>query len=140
MDPVNAIRRLGFRKWYDRQLIDSHMCLVTCLLCGITIAAMVEEVHFARLDGRGLTLIGVALAAMAIGWLAWRRYITVLGRAELYGERSTCEGCNAYGRFDVIRSGQDTHPGAVAQAVAPLEAAWMEVRCRKCQRTWRMPE
>lgn len=140
MDPVNAIRRLGFRKWYDRQLIDSHMCLITCLLCGITIAALMEEIRFYDFGARGFGLIGVAVGSVVLGWLSWRRYITVLGRAELYGQRSTCEGCQAYGRFDVIRTGMDREPGAVAQQVAPLEAAWMDVKCRKCGKTWRMPE
>ena len=34
MDPVTSIRNLGFRKWYERELIKCHAALVTCLLCG----------------------------------------------------------------------------------------------------------
>jgi hypothetical protein len=140
MEPVTSIRRLGFRKWYERQLIDSHLCLTTCLLCGILIAAMVEEIGRFEPTARSFTMGSVIVAAMAIGWLSWRRYITVLERAERYGQRSTCSGCAAYGRFEVMRSGVDSVPGPTANAVAPLEVAWMQVKCRKCGAIWRMPE
>jgi hypothetical protein len=139
MDTVKSIRRLGFRKWYERQLIDCHASLVTCLLCGLVLAALLEEIallDFASKPAAALTAFG----SIVLGWFAWRRYITVLERAERYGQRSTCEGCSAYGRFEVIESGFDAIPGPAAQAVAPLPVAWMNVKCRKCGATWRMPE
>ena len=46
MDPTASIRKLGFRRWYERQLIDCHAALVTCLLCGLTVAALLEQVNF----------------------------------------------------------------------------------------------
>ena len=140
MEPVTSIRRLGFRKWYERQLIDSHLCLTTCFLCVIVIAAMIEEIGRVEPTVRWATMAGVVLAAIVLGWLSWRRYITVLERAERYGQRSTCAGCAAYGRFEILHSGVDSLPGPTAQAVAPLEVAWMRVKCRKCGATWRMPE
>ncbi len=140
MEPVTSIRRLGFRKWYERQLIDSHLCLTTCFLCGILIAAMVEEIGRFEPTLRSLTMLGVVLAAVVLGWYSWRRYITVLQRAERYGERSTCMACKTYGRFEVTQSGIDSVPGPTAEAVAPLAVAWMRVKCRKCGAIWRMPE
>lgn len=140
MDPVATIRRLGFRKWYERQLIDSHACLVTCFLCGILVAALFEEIGRFEPTVRTFTLVGVDLAAIVVGWLAWRRYITVLERAERYGQRSTCKTCQTYGRFEVVSSGVDSVPGPTAEAVAPLPVAWMRVKCRKCGADWRMPE
>lgn len=139
MDPTSSIRRLGFRRWYERELIKSHAALVTCLLCGITLAALMESL----LGTTGWTLVsmlGVAFAAGAIGWISWRSYITILQRAELYGERSNCPKCNAYGHFKVVATGLDEDPGRAAQAVAPLEAAWLRVECRKCGTGWRLPE
>ena len=140
MEPVTTIRRIGFRKWYERQLIDCHLALVTCFLCGITIAACFESVSFRDFGMQSATMIAVIFGASILGWLCWRRYITVLERAERYGERSTCGGCNTYGRFEVVTSGVDTIPGPTAEAVAPLEVAWMRVKCRKCGAIWRMPE
>jgi len=139
VDPVNSIRRLGFRKWYERQLIDCHASLVTCLLCGLTLAALLEEIRILDFGNRPVALL-VAFGSIILGWYAWRRYITVLERAERYGQRSTCGTCAVYGRFEVVDSGVDNIPGPTAQAVAPLPVAWMDVKCRKCGATWRMPE
>ena len=139
MDPAASIRKLGFRRWYERQLIVCHAALVTCLLCGLTFAAMIEQVSFTRIGWRPLVDLFIMAGAGALGWYAWRRYITVLQRAEHYGEYSNCPACDCYGRFDIEASGLDTYPDAAAQAVAPLESAWMRVRCRKCANVWRMP-
>ena len=70
MDPTASIRRLGFRKWYERELVKSHGALVTCFLCGLTVAApppmpsnvalAFRDVEFAYRDGfpvlRGINL------------------------------------------------------------------------------------
>src|SRR5205809_4396108 len=105
MDPPAAIRKHGFRKWYERQLIESHAALVTCLLCGITLAALIEEVNLVKLEWRTAVLLGVAFGAIVLGVFSWRRYITVLERAERYGERSSCPECKTYGRFDILSTG-----------------------------------
>lgn len=138
MDPTASIRKLGFRRWYERQLIVCHAALVTCLLCGITIAALLEQLNFSEAGWPHASVIGVMLGAVGLGLYSWRRYITVLERAELYGERSTCPQCNTYARFDILSTGLDESAPA-ARAVAPLEAAWLRVQCRKCGTAWRMP-
>jgi hypothetical protein len=140
MDPTASIRKLGFRRWYERQLIDCHAALVTCFLCGITVAAILEQVNFVEFGWRPVALLMVVLAAITLGWFAWRRYITVLQRAERYGERSNCPSCNTYARFEIEATGMDAFPDAAARAVAPLESAWIRVRCRKCATVWRMPD
>jgi hypothetical protein len=131
VDPAASIRKLGFRKWYERQLIDSHVALVACLVSGITIAAAVEEINFAEF-GNAVVLLGVVAAAILIGWHSWHRYIRVLQRAERYGEHSTCTRCEAYGRFEVLASGTDRE----APEGAPLQGSWLRVKCRKCANTW----
>jgi ferredoxin len=140
MEPVASIRRLGFRKWYERQLIDCHAALVTCFLCGLTVAACLEGVNVLEFGLRPVLLLGTVFGATLLGWFSWRRYITVLERAERYGQRSTCPDCRAYARFEVLNAGIDTVPGPTAEAVAPLEVTWMRVKCRKCGALWRMPE
>jgi hypothetical protein len=139
VDPTSSIRRLGFRRWYERELIKSHAALVTCLLSGLTLAALMESL-FGTTGWTFVSMVGIAFAAGAIGWLSWRSYITILQRAELYGERSNCPSCNAYGRFTVLTTGMDHEPGRVAEAVAPLNAAWLRVQCKQCGTAWRMPE
>jgi hypothetical protein len=140
MDPTASIQRLGFRKWYERELIKCHGALVTCFLCGLTVAALLEQINFARFGwGPFWMLVTVACSAM-LCWGSWRTYITILQRAERYGERSTCPQCRAYGRFNVVATGLDREMDAAAAAVAPLQSAWMRVQCRKCSTTWTMPD
>jgi hypothetical protein len=140
MDPTQSIARLGFRKWYERELIKSHAALVTCFLCGILVAALLEQVNLRALGWGNASALLVVLAAALVGWASWRSYITLLNRAERYGERSTCPNCAMYGRFKVLETGTDTVPSEGALAVAPLAFAWMKVECRKCGTGWRMPE
>ena len=103
-------------------------------------AALLETINFREFGWRPMSSLAVIMAAGAIGWISWRTYITILQRAELYGERSNCPQCGTYGRFNVVATGMDELPGRVADAVAPLQAAWMRVECRKCGTGWRMPE
>lgn len=140
MDPTSSIRKLGFRRWYERELIKSHAALVTCFLCGLLIAVLMEQVNVREFGWRPLSFAAIIFLAGVLGWASWRSYITILQRAEFYGERSTCPKCAAYGRFNVVDTGLDSIPGRAAEAVAPLEAAWMRVQCRMCGTVWRMPE
>ena len=140
MDPTSSIRKLGFRRWYERELIKCHAALVTCLLCGVLMAALIETIDFTHFGWQPMSSLAVVLSAAVLAWLSWRSYITILTRAEFYGERSKCPSCGIYGRFDVMATGMDEGPGRVADAVAPLPAAWMRVQCRMCQTAWRMPE
>ena len=123
MDPTSSIRRLGFRKWYERELIKCHGALVTCFLCGLTVAALLEHATSVEFGWGPLSELVIVFLAAALGWMSWRTYITILERAELYGQRSSCPSCRAYARFRILASGTDAVPGAVAAAVAPLEAA-----------------
>jgi hypothetical protein len=139
MDPTASIRRLGFRKWYERELIKCHAALVTCCLAGLLLAALMETMSRLSWSWRSAGELGIAFAAIVVAWGSWRSYITILGRAELYGERSSCPGCQAYGLFTVLATGLDEAPSAAAIAVQPLSTAWLRVQCRKCGAAWRMP-
>jgi hypothetical protein len=140
VDPTASIRRLGFQKWYERELIKCHAALVTCLLCGIMMAALLESIDFSDFGWSPASKLATIVAAAALGWLSWKSYIRILTRAEFYGETSNCPKCDAYGRFKVLSTWMDDDAGRVADAVAPLPAAWLRVECRMCATTWRMPE
>ena len=141
MDPTASIRRLGFRKWYERELIKCHGALVTCLLAGLLAAALMESlVNAPPWSWAMATQVAIVFGAGIVGWGAWRSYITILERAERYGERSVCPQCKTYARFTILATGLDDVPGPAAAAVAPLEAAWLRVQCRNCGTAWRMPD
>ena len=128
MDPSSSIRRLGFRKWYERELIKCHAALVTCFLCGLTVAALLERVSFRELGIEPLVMLATVFAAAILGWTSWRRYITTLRRAERYGERSACPSCKVYARFKILSTG------------APADEPSLRVECRRCGTAWRMPD
>lgn len=140
MDIASRIRRRGFRKWYERQLIDSHLAFTTCLLAGITVAACLEEVNLLEFGWKPLFLLATVFGATAVGWYSWRRYITVLERAEHYGAASTCPSCKAYGRFEIVASGTQAEGPYADPRADPLPYPWLRVRCRRCGTGWRMPE
>jgi hypothetical protein len=121
MEPARSIARLGFRKWYERRLIEAHAWLVTALLCAIYVEASLEGVRFSRLDAAWLGTVGGMFFGGLIVWHALRRYFALLVEAERFSTQSTCAGCKTYAAFDVVN-----------------EYSQFTVRCRKCQSEWRM--
>ena len=132
MDIASRIRRMGFRKWYERQLIDSHLSFTTCFLSGIVVASCLEELGRLRLDLKSAALVALVVGAIALGLYSWRRYHAVLERAEAYGAHSTCPACRTYARFAV---GPYFDP-----PFTPVPYPWLRVRCRQCGAVWRMPD
>jgi len=127
MDVSDAIRSRGFKRWYERQLIEGHAYLVTGFLALIMMAISLEVIDF-RQSAKGfaaLLLVGAAGSALAM--FAWRQFTYLLGRAEYFAERATCASCRTYARFIVDKSSSD--PDAVGGCT-------MQVRCRKCDHRW----
>ena len=119
MEPADAIARLGFRKWYERQLIEGHLWLVTCVLCMLLVATLVEMAEFRGPALAVLARAATVFAAGCVAAIAWKRYRNVMEAAERLAEHSTCPGCGTYARFRLVS-------GA------------MQVRCRRCGREWRL--
>lgn len=140
MDIATRIRKVGFRKWYERQLVDSHLSFTTCVLCGLTVAACLESLSFRDFGAKGAFLLAVVAACIALGAYSWRRYHRVLERAERYGDRSSCPSCHTYARFEVIATGQATEGPYLDPVTTALPYPWLRVRCRKCATEWRLPE
>ena len=130
MSPAHGISKLGFRRWYERQLIESHAYLVTGFLCMIVIAAFLEG--FSMREGIAPALTGLAtmFTAGAIGFGAFKRYIDLLNRAEHIAEHSVCKSCSTYGRLQVLGSSREP------RASEADGADWMRVECRKCGHQW----
>jgi ferredoxin len=138
MDLVESIRKRGFEKWYERQLIESHIYLVTCFLCMILVAACMEEFSFRAPGLRPFIMFGWMMAGLAIGLFSWRRYIAVMALAQHYVDHSSCTACGTYARFDIVDWG-DPAPAALAtERQAPGAGTWLKVCCRKCGHRWTM--
>jgi hypothetical protein len=121
MEPSDSIGKLGFRKWYERQLIEAHAWLVTCFLCVICVAVFAEEISFRLGALRGLWFLCLIVATGVVASFAWKRYLGTMQEAERLAACSICPGCGAYGIFYVART---------------TRGAAMEVRCRKCSADW----
>jgi DNA-directed RNA polymerase subunit RPC12/RpoP len=119
LDAVRSVAKVGFRKWYERRLIEAHAWLVTAVLCAVVFAVLFEGVS---LRGNLLLVlgpVGTAFAAILICGYGVRRVLQILAEAERFGRQATCAKCGAYGRFSV-----EDMPAAPA------------ARCRKCAHRW----
>jgi hypothetical protein len=135
MTPAEGIAKLGFRRWYERELIEGHVYFITCVLSLMLIAACLEQI-----DWRGpllqLMFMLSALilgAALCIGSL--RRYTFLLARAECFGEQSSCDKCSTYGVLKVIDAGVSETRGPVVTAA---DNTWIRVQCKRCGHEWRI--
>jgi len=122
MEPARSIGKLGFRRWYERQLTEGFAWLITCLLCAVVMAAGIESIWPRLMSWRALAMLAFVYVVGMICWYALQRFLTLLTRAERVASRSTCAQCGTNGRYDVL---SDTET--------------MRVRCRKCAQEWTIP-
>lgn len=134
MEPADSIVRLGFHRWYERQLIESHAYLVSCFLCAIAILACIEDFSLRAPGLQPLITLTLISAIGILGYYSCVRYITMLAYAEHIAEKSTCDNCRVYAAFAVTGSGSIEHTAPETNAVTAQ--AWMAVRCRKCGYEW----
>jgi len=120
MTPVEGIGKLGFRRWYERQLIEGHAWLVTCVLCLLAIFAVLEELTFRGPLPQVLAYGAFAFLAGVLAIYSLQKYRAIMEQAERYGEHSTCARCGAYGRFTLL--------------------AGASVECRKCANRWSLTD
>jgi len=116
MEPADSIERIGFRRWYERQLLKGHGWFLVGLLCVLASAAGLGELRdHASLLARFAIGAGILAAGLA-GFYALLRYLSMLARTLRISEHATCRVCKAYGRFGMLSA--------------------TRVRCRKCGNEW----
>ena len=134
MDLSEGIRKKGFRGWYERQLIEAHLYLISGFLCLIMVIASLEGFSLRTPGWETLLRFIAMLGGSALCLWAIKRYLVMLDFAEYAAERSVCEKCAAYGGLDpgsatAHRTGKQDEDGEVI-------AAPVSVRCRKCGHQW----
>lgn len=122
MNLPDGMRKHGFRKWYERQLIRSHGHLVMAFMCLIGIFAAMEAFSGQLPIADRLFDVGAVVLLSGICVWALRRYFFLLGHAEATANQAICPGCQTYGRFKLV-------------ADEPA-ARRITVRCRACEREW----
>ncbi len=122
MKLAEGIRKHGFRKWYERELLQSHAHLVLTFLCAIGLFAAFEALGRFRSLSDQLTDIVAILICAALGIWALRRYLRLLMHAEVTAHQADCPQCKAYGRFKL--ESENARDSSV------------QVCCTKCQHRW----
>jgi hypothetical protein len=117
-----GIRKHGFRKWYERELLQSHAHMALTFLCMIGVIAAFE----AASKYRGWVDQAIDFVAILVcggtGLWALRRYLFLLMYAENAANQADCPACGTYARFKLI------------QADPSEERA--HVCCRQCDHEW----
>jgi hypothetical protein len=131
MDLSEGIRKIGFRRWYERQLLESHFYLVTAILCLILVMACLEGFRFRAPGLEPLLRLAAMFAGGAIGMVSLNRYLRMLRLAWHAAERSVCGKCETYGILEVT----GTRAGASNKG-ADTNCAPTGVRCRRCGHEW----
>lgn len=127
------IRRMGFRRWYERQLVESHAYLVAAFFGLILLLSGIEVLDVTRRSPVFyLIMIVVAAAAGTAMFIAWKRFSVLLARAEQFAASAACPRCRAWGKFSVVASESQSDED-------PPEAGhprWLQVKCSKCGERW----
>ena len=118
---ADGIRKVGFRKWYEHELLSSHAHMLLALLSTIALMATLELFQGGTLGEKLLNTLLFMLSG-AVGLWALRRYLYLLSHAETLADQANCQVCAAYGLLDVVEDGGG-HEG-------------VRVKCRKCSHEW----
>ena len=104
MASLDRIRTHGFRRWYERQLIECHAWLVSWFLGVIVLVSGVEIAG----PGGGSRIGGVALivGGLAVTLYSWMRYRLLLEIAERLGYSEVSNFLHAFKRWKGMTPGQ----------------------------------
>lgn len=135
MASLDRIRTDGFRKWYERQLIECHAWLLSWFL-GVIVA--VSGLEVAGSGARSLVWGALLLlGGLAVTLYSWKRYHLLLEVAERLGQQAVCPVCSTYGKFKILSSGPAPLPdGGDSMLENHGGGLWLRAKCRKCGDEW----
>lgn len=124
MKLADGIRKHGFRKWYERELLQSHAHLTLTFLCMLGVFMGFEgTLSFHSLSDRVTDLSAIVICG-GTGLWALRRYLYLLNHAEAVANQADCPACGTYGRLRLVHEARDGEN--------------VGVRCGKCGHEWRI--
>jgi hypothetical protein len=124
----DGIRKHGFRKWYERELLQSHAHMVLAFLCFVGIFAAFELISGGH--NRLLNALIVIVCSIAGTW-AVRRYIRLLSSAEATANQADCPKCGTYGLLRVVDD-----PLSGPSHRADPDGSVVRVGCKHCAHEW----
>lgn len=124
MKLADGLQKVGFRKWYERELLQSHAHLALAFLCLVGVFAAFEALlRFRALSDQIVDVVAI-VACTAAGVWALRRYVYLLGHAEHLANQAECSHCGTYGRLKLVQP--------------PPPGDGVPVRCNHCSHQWHM--
>ena len=124
MKLAEGLRRHGFRKWYERELLQSHAHMALTFLCAIGAFAAIEAASRFRSAGEQFGNVLAVLLCLGVGLWALRRYLFLLTHAEAVAHQADCPQCGTYARWDLLSE--------------QAQEERVTVRCRQCSHEWRI--
>ena len=122
MKLADGIRKHGFRKWYERELMQSHIHMALTFVCLIGLMAAFEAAtRYRGWVDQAIDIVAILVCSGAGLW-SLRRYLYLLMHAESVANQADCPACGTYARFKLV------------QADATDEKA--RVCCRQCGHEW----
>ena len=117
-----GIRKHGFRRWYERQLLQSHALMALTFICLIGVMAAFEAITKASgwVAAAG-DVVTLALCG-ATGLWALRRYLHLLIHANAVASQADCPACGVYARFTLVQADGSGEHALVA--------------CQRCNHRW----
>jgi len=131
---AESIRKMGFRRWHERQLIEAHASLVTAFLALIVVVICSDQFQWRAPGFTPLINLTLIVGGLALCYKAVMFYFRVLSRAEHFAVQAVCSECQTYGRIEVLAISASASPD-IAGATS---SDWFKVRCRKCGHGWTM--
>jgi len=131
---ADQIRKRGFRRWHERQLIEAHASLVTAFLCVIVVAVCLDQLHWRDAGAKPWIMLMLIVAGVVLCFKTVSFYFKALFRAEHIAQQAVCGVCKAYGVIEVLA------PAMRMESSCDTANAndWLKVRCKKCGHGWTM--
>ena len=126
---ADGIQRVGFRKWYERELLSSHAHMALALISAEAMMASFEAFRGASASEK---LMNTAFVLVCAGIALWsmRRYLYLLMHAEEMANQANCAQCQAYGLLK-LQEVEDRR--LTAQRLVP-------VCCKRCGFQWNLQD
>jgi hypothetical protein len=128
---AESIRKQGFRRWYERRLIEGHLYLVTAVLALVMLGAGFELYSGSQTAADLLFDGALVLGGGALAWFSWRGYATTMMAAEWVGSQAVCPNCRHHGfRAVPVAEWSGEFAATPRRELVAL--------CRKCGSQWRI--
>jgi hypothetical protein len=124
---LEGIRRYGFRKWYERELLSSHAHMALALLASVAMIASFEAFKGGNWSEKLMDTAFVLVCAAIALW-SLRRYLYLLMHAEEMANQANCSKCQAYGLLQVPEGSRTD------------ERRLVPVCCKRCGFRWDMQD